>query len=331
MGTILVYTNITTTTDVVKVEDYLNYSGHDFELDSIYYNHSWRDHSKYDKVYGLIDTSAMLVSDEFKKDILTKVDKLYKKNVKIVLCNLWESENQIKRSECAELLKDYKFDIWHGNTTFFWLMMFKMYNQKQFTFDHSEKHFDFMYLNKAQRPHRDILFDSLTKENHLSNSLFSYHSRRISLDPEYEIERFRDTYPKYGADRDMFEKPYNLSAWNLVSETSINETFITEKVWKPIVAGQPFIVHGEAGVLKVLKQLGFKTFGDYIDESYDDSYDNDTRAKQIVSLCGTLKGNDHLKLYEETQDIRQHNHETFFNEKILSNAVKESVRLLLKL
>ena len=44
---------------------------------------------------------------------------------------------------------------------------------------------------------------------------------------------------------------------------------ITEKILKPIVGLQPFIVIGNPGSLELLRHLGFKTFSPLIDESYD--------------------------------------------------------------
>ena len=83
-----------------------------------------QDHSKYDKVFALIDTGCIVVSDEFKKDLVHKVETLANKGVRIVLCNFWESEDQILKTDYPYLLRDYDFDVWHGGTTYFWYHIF---------------------------------------------------------------------------------------------------------------------------------------------------------------------------------------------------------------
>jgi hypothetical protein len=66
-----------------------------------------------------------------------------------------------------------------------------------------------------------------------------------------------------------------LDSWcTVVSEASYGEwernCFLSEKTFKPIICQQPFIVLGSKGSLRHLKDLGYKTFEPFIDESYDD-------------------------------------------------------------
>jgi hypothetical protein len=60
---------------------------------------------------------------------------------------------------------------------------------------------------------------------------------------------------------------------HIVAETyqdySAQRTFFSEKIFKPIMFMQPFVIIGEAFALQNLKTLGYKTFDKFIDESYD--------------------------------------------------------------
>jgi len=47
--------------------------------------------------------------------------------------------------------------------------------------------------------------------------------------------------------------------------------FPTEKTVRPIAAGKPFVTFGPVHFLKRLRDMGFRTFGDFWDESYDES------------------------------------------------------------
>ena len=331
MGKILVYTNLTGSTNVTDVESYLQYSGHDFIFQNIYHNHCRHNHSQYDRVFALIDASCHVVSDEFRQDLLRRVKILYNKNTKIVLFNFWESRNQILHTEYVELLKDYNYAIWDGSTTYFWFKMYERYKNHKFDFNHTYKNYNFLYLNKTQRNHRDLLFDELMKENILSNSLYSYHHRGIKLNPDFEIKQYKNFYPEYGADRDIYEKPYNETVFNIVSETSVDELFITEKTWKPIIAKQLFIVHSKTNFLNDIKKLGFKTYNDLIDETYDTIPNLKEKTSAIVSLCKSLKNVNHLELYYNSQNIREHNLSTLFSQEKLHQAIKNNFNELFKL
>lgn len=46
--------------------------------------------------------------------------------------------------------------------------------------------------------------------------------------------------------------------------------FVTEKSGKALYSGSPWVIYGAEGFLQNLRYLGFETFGDIIDESYDD-------------------------------------------------------------
>lgn len=58
----------------------------------------------------------------------------------------------------------------------------------------------------------------------------------------------------------------------------------SEKVFKPILYRMPFIVMGPAGVLKALRKKGYMTFGNIIDESYDEIKDDRDRFAAIMRL-----------------------------------------------
>jgi len=64
---------------------------------------------------------------------------------------------------------------------------------------------------------------------------------------------------------------------------------ISEKTFKPIGLKHPFILVAPAHTLEILKEIGYKTFSPWIDESYDNETDESARllmiAKEIKRLC----------------------------------------------
>ena len=108
------------------------------------------------------------------------------------------------------------------------------------------------------------------------------------------------------------------SCINIATETTFvtNELFLSEKILKPILGYQPFIVFGPYGYLTELKKYGFKTFSDIWDESYDDIQDPIERAKTLISLVKHLNNKSIEELndtYKGTKEICIHNRDLFYS------------------
>jgi hypothetical protein len=90
---------------------------------------------------------------------------------------------------------------------------------------------------------------------------------------------------------------------------------LTEKTFKPIALGMPFIIVGTKGSLEYLRSYGFRTFEGIWDESYD-SAEDDVRIARIASLLRSL---DELSaeakqdLFDQTQEVIAHNWNHFYN------------------
>ena len=85
---------------------------------------------------------------------------------------------------------------------------------------------------------------------------------------------------------DPVEKFYKNSLINIINETYFfnNIIHITEKTYKPIAFLQPFILLGAAGSLQHIKDMGFKTFHEFWDESYDTEINDPIRFTKIVNI-----------------------------------------------
>ena len=85
---------------------------------------------------------------------------------------------------------------------------------------------------------------------------------------------------------DPVEKFYKNSLINIINETYFfnNIIHITEKTYKPIAFLQPFILLGAAGSLQHIKDMGFKTFSEFWDESYDTEINDPIRFTKIVNI-----------------------------------------------
>ena len=90
---------------------------------------------------------------------------------------------------------------------------------------------------------------------------------------------------------------------------------LTEKTFKPIALGMPFVIVGTKGSLEYLRSYGFKTFGHIWDESYDQA-DDSVRIQRIASLIKSL---DELPtdakqdLFDAAHEVVEHNWNHFYN------------------
>jgi hypothetical protein len=89
---------------------------------------------------------------------------------------------------------------------------------------------------------------------------------------------------------------------------------LTEKTFKPIAMGMPFVIVGTRGSLEYLRSYGFRTFEGIWDESYDLAEDN-VRIERIASLLRSL---DELspqgkqELFDQCQEVIEHNWNHFY-------------------
>lgn len=90
---------------------------------------------------------------------------------------------------------------------------------------------------------------------------------------------------------------------------------LTEKTFKPIALGMPFVIVGTRGSLEYLRSYGFRTFGDIWDESYDNA-DDDVRIEKIAKLLkdlDDLSADQKQNVFESARDVIEHNWNHFYN------------------
>jgi hypothetical protein len=115
------------------------------------------------------------------------------------------------------------------------------------------------------------------------------------------------------------DQPKTDAFWHVVTETVFyyDKLHLTEKIFKPIVSKQPFMLLAAPGNLTYLKNYGFKTFDSVLDESYDLIKDNDLRieavVKQLQWYCG-LSEQEKIDVMQVIEPIVLHNFHHFYGE-----------------
>ena len=165
----------------------------------------------------------------------------------------------------------------------------------------------------------DNLFDDWQDEVADTNS-------KLSIDARQHIEHHLTDISKLVIDHS--ELPGSASAdiprgndafWHIVTETVFyyDKLHLTEKIFKPIVSKQPFMLLAAPGNLAYLKSYGFKTFDCVIDESYDSIVDNDLRTQAVVNqlhwYC-TLTPGEKTNIIQQLEPIIDYNFHHFYGE-----------------
>lgn len=195
------------------------------------------------------------------------------------------------------------------------------YQEKKST----DRPYKFLFLNGRFRPHRKYLLDSFKESGLIDQCLWTNLDDVVGgselldikstenpihyLPPKYEVDRYqsqavaipaKDPTDGFYAKNHLFKKewgeiylaslPYLDTYFSLVTETVFTypHSFRTEKIWKPIAVGHPFIVVANYGYYRDLHNLGFKTFGHLIDESFDQISDNQIRLDRIAEVVEDL-------------------------------------------
>lgn len=198
----------------------------------------------------------------------------------------------------------------------------------------------FLNLNYKPRAHRLMLYYYLLKNKLVDDNLVSMQSVDSPLSKEI-IEEY-NFEEKFAHKIELPERIisddnindyvgyqnkswYDRTVFSLVSETHDHDytIFPTEKVYKPIMLGHPFVIWGNPGMLKYLQTQGYQTFPELFDESYDSTLDKKIRLKKIIDICKTTE----IKPWsQETQEKLDHNRNLLLSQnntiKNVTNAVK---------
>jgi hypothetical protein len=204
---------------------------------------------------------------------------------------------------------------------------------------------DFTLLSRRHQSWRATVVSFLRRENLLDRSFWSYglvgndsddplRDNPISILHEFPglTEYIKDfiagapyscdqlTETQHNQHDLLVAEHFGESYCNLVLETLFDAdqsqgVFITEKTFKPIRNGQPFIIFGCAHTLATLKKLGYRTFDSYIDNSYDSVEDNAERFKLLAEQVRRLKYTDLHAWYQQCQADTVHNQQLFYASK----------------
>lgn len=90
-------------------------------------------------------------------------------------------------------------------------------------------------------------------------------------------------------------------------ESRYDQTFISEKTWKPIFSGQFFFILGPCRIINYLRAVGIDTFDDLIDHSYDQEPDLEKKIALLMASITGFLNNDLDQVWCDTLARRRKN------------------------
>jgi hypothetical protein len=110
-------------------------------------------------------------------------------------------------------------------------------------------------------------------------------------------------------------KAYIDTYFSLVTETvfSGSHSFRTEKIWKPIIMGHPWIAVANKGFYQDLHNMGFKTFNYIIDESFDLIDNPQNRIEHISRVVNDLCSSNLTQFMLQCKDTCKYNQQVMLD------------------
>lgn len=166
---------------------------------------------------------------------------------------------------------------------------------------------DFLLMMAREDSSRNYLWDQLVIKNLTTNANAFYH-KIAGNDPSIE-------YRGNTGNQFIWQKAlipcidfYSSCAFEIAAETLTDQVcWFTEKTIRPIAGKTPFVLLAAPRSLAELHKLGFKTFGSYINESYDLELDVAKRTDMIVNVVADIINNGAIEFAKATQNITEHN------------------------
>jgi hypothetical protein len=200
----------------------------------------------------------------------------------------------------------------------------------------------FLLLSRLHKWWRAMVVTDLQRQGLLRSAVWSYNTLIASgdraedcpvgldlLDIRSDIEQFLSAGPytcddlSAAAHNDHtihVQSHYDSTACSIVLETLFatefnRGTFLTEKTWKCIKHGHPFVLFAPQGSLAALRDMGYRTFDSVIDNRYDTLDNNTQRYLSVVRCIHKLSQWDPIELYNACVPDLQHNQQVFLASK----------------
>ena len=204
------------------------------------------------------------------------------------------------------------------------LWMYSMRNSlwwPPFSFDAGHnKTQEIMCLNFQPREHRAWLWEEFARKNIIKRMMYTFPGKR-SLPNEPTGPTSNDV----GIDHPI----YNEYAVNIVTETTVDQMYISEKTCKAFIARQIPVIVGAAGINQFLHDIKLDMFDDIVPwRTWDNETDTTVRLQKIADFVeqwltsGTILS-DYRQVLSRVEHNKQYFHSEDFRNRIMNQMQKE--------
>ena len=171
----------------------------------------------------------------------------------------------------------------------------------------------FICLNNLPKPHRAMMLDYLCKYNLLDRGIFSWNNLTSFYHQEYNFKYWEEKITiidnQHGNYINHYGNVYTDNLLNykslisLVGETKYNDNddyFTTEKTYKCLLLGQPFVCYGTKKQNLILKDSGFELYDEIFDNYlFDELPKIEDRVEGIVKCLQNIVNQDYNTIYQK--------------------------------
>lgn len=235
----------------------------------------------------------------YHEELLSINEKLVIKKIKLLL--IFSSVPQ----DYYSLYEFSNIDIIHNP---FYFVNHLLYNCKKDVWDiHSNEYhlgiFKKLFINLNRRPHyhRCMLIDNLEKYKLLDYSYYTWCEYSSEYENPYDFNFWKEELIRDGYNDNYYNCKSVLNKSPLISivtESEVSHISFSEKVFKPLLIGMPFLVLGAKGFHKKLEEYGIELYTELFDYSFDDLDDLEQRVIGICENLNNLKDMDYNYLYD---------------------------------
>jgi hypothetical protein len=165
-------------------------------------------------------------------------------------------------------------------------------------------------LKLYDKNNEDLLLRSFPVQYLPINYEVKEYQHRINTTPENDYRFLKDhLFNKTWGEIYLKPEPYIDTYFSVVTETVFDYpySFRTEKIWKPIAMGHPWIAATNYGYYRDLRNLGFRTFGHLIDESFDLIENHQERMERIEQVVTDLCQQDLIQFLGAAKEVCKYN------------------------
>jgi len=229
--------------------------------------------------------------------------------------------------------------FFHGIAANEWYRHYR-WDRPDVSHQHQHSYISYNNLVSSFRAHRIDLLSRLYSKDLISKGLVSFNSPglaqlddAVSCNPWYtESSKLIFDQQKQHLTKSLTVDTDNVEGFlsasidiancrnsfiHVVTETEFfkEKLHLTEKVFKPMVVGQPFLLLAGQGNLAYLREYGFKTFGDFWDEGYDDLADPGERVAAVVAILeriANMSNAEQQSMKRDMHEVLTHNFDHLF-------------------